>query len=67
MKPRSVDTKLGVRLYRIDNPVDMWGRIAEALHVSREFVKRTTYLMMYDGDVDPWVAHLIREELYRWG
>lgn len=42
---------------------NLWDELARRCYVSRAFVKRTAYMMAYSGDVDPWVRHIIQQEL----
>lgn len=41
----------------------IYDKLAARLYVSREFVKRMTYMIGYGGRVDPWIRHLVNTEI----
>lgn len=41
----------------------IYDKLARRLYVSRDFVKRMTYMIGYGGKVDPWIKHLIETEI----
>ena len=43
--------------------MNVWTELARRLHMSREYTKRTTMLLVYGGTVDPWLDYLLTEEL----
>lgn len=42
---------------------DFWTAGAARCYVSREFFKNYAYLIMYGWKGDPWICHIINEEL----
>lgn len=41
----------------------IYDKLARRLYVSRDFVKRMTYMIGYGGKVDPWIKHLVETEI----
>lgn len=41
----------------------VYDKLARRLYVSRDFVKRMTYMIGYGGKVDPWIKHLVETEI----
>jgi hypothetical protein len=40
----------------VEHAVNVWDELAKRLHVNREFVKRTVFLLAYGGSIDPWLS-----------
>lgn len=41
----------------------IYEKLARRLYVSKDFVKRTMYMLAYSGVVDPWLKHLVNTEI----
>lgn len=41
----------------------IYDKLARRLYVSREFVKRMSYMIGYGANADPWIKHLIETEI----
>ena len=44
---------------------NLWDELAASLHVRRVLVKQWVHVLLYNGHIDPWVDHLLTEEIYR--
>ncbi|MDB5177508.1 MAG: hypothetical protein JWN75_1176 [Candidatus Saccharibacteria bacterium] len=42
---------------------DLWTELSKRTRLSRPFVKMVSYVLLYDGSIDPWLDHFVRQSL----
>lgn len=40
-----------------------WSRLAARVWMSREYARQCAYVLLYDGQIDPWLDSIVRREL----
>lgn len=40
-----------------------WDKLAKSCWMSREYVKKCAYILIYDGSIDPWLDYIVMSEM----